>query len=95
MGDGLAGLLPYLQYSPLGLVVVVLLRLWTRAVADVRDERRDHERTQKALDAERAHRRRVEDELAEVKREVAALRAEVMATRAEVAGLRKQLGEVS
>ena len=86
MGDGLAGLLPYLQYSPLGIVVIVLLRLWTRAVADVRDERRDHERTQKALDAEREHRRRVEDEVASVRREVAALRA-------EIAGLRRQLGE--
>jgi len=88
VGDGLAGLLPYLQQAPLGVVVLYLLRLWTRAVADVRDERRDHERTQQQLDDERTRRRAVEDDMASVRREVAALRA-------EVAALRHQLGEAT
>lgn len=86
MGDGLAGVLPYVQQAPLGIVVIILLRLWARAVGDVRDERRDHERTQQALDGERERRRAVEDEVATVRREIAGLRA-------EVAALRRQLGE--
>jgi septal ring factor EnvC (AmiA/AmiB activator) len=86
VGDGLVALLPYLQATPLAIVVAVLLRLWNRAVRDVREERADHERTQQLLDAERERRRHVEDEVAAVKREVAA-------TRSEIAGLRRQLGE--
>jgi len=99
VGDGLAGLLPYLPGVPFAAATVVLFNLWRGSnrqhaetaaalVRDLRAERADHERTQQALDEERERRRKVEDEMAMVRREVAALRA-------EVAGLRHQLGEAT
>lgn len=77
MGDALTSLLPYLPGLPFGAAVVVLFRLWTSAVKDVRDERADHNRTQDALDAERDARRQLEDKVDMLTREVRSLTAEV------------------
>ena len=88
MGDTLAQLLPYLPGVPFAGAVVVLFRLWTSAVKDVRDERADHNRTQHQLDVERDLRRQVEDKMAAVTRELAGLRA-------EVAALNHQMGEAT
>jgi hypothetical protein len=86
VGDVLSSLLPYLPGVPFGAAVVVLFRLWTSAVRDVRDERADHNRTQDLLDVERAARRQVEDKVDVLTREVRHLTE-------EVARLRKAVGE--
>jgi hypothetical protein len=86
LGDVFIGLLPFLPGIPFGLALVVVYRLWTSAVTELRVERKDHAVTQRELDAERALRRQLEDKVDDLARGVRALKAEV--TR-----LRAQLGE--
>lgn len=87
-----------------GLVVLALRLAFSQrritADADARTERADkryddevraHQATQDLLDDERDRRRRIEDEMSELRQEVISLRREVEASRREVAALRRQL----
>jgi polyhydroxyalkanoate synthesis regulator phasin len=90
--DGLETLLP--GAGAVGVLAVVIgalikflvndRRQLTLADARYRAEVADHEITQKLLDEERTARRRVEDDLAAVRREVAALREQIERLRRQV-----------
>ncbi len=84
MGDVFGGLLPFLPGVPFSLALVVVYRLWTAAVKELRTERKDHSQTQQELDHERDSRRKVEDKVADLTREVRGLKAEVLRLRAQV-----------
>jgi len=86
VGDIFAGLLPYLPGLPFSVALVIVYRLWTATIKELRFERKDHAQTQRELDAERDARRKVEDKVDVLTREVAGLKA-------EVSRLRKLLGE--
>jgi hypothetical protein len=83
--DGLESLLAHLpDIGGLGAivaVVVIVIRMLAKADGRFNAEVRAHEETQQDLDDERAHRRRLEDEVGEVKRKVAALEDEVASLR--------------
>jgi septal ring factor EnvC (AmiA/AmiB activator) len=93
--DGLGPLLP--GAGAVGVLAVVIgalikflvndRRLLTLADARYKAEVADHEVTQKALDEERASRRKVEDNLAQVLREVARLRDEIQRLERQIAAL--------
>lgn len=74
-------------------LTVFAMRMLVKADARINDEaaryrqeKKDHEETERALDEERRLRRKVEDELSEVKRKVDALEAQVRYLTAQVAG---------
>lgn len=79
--DGLDSVLTHLPdiggLGAVAAVVVIALRMLARADNRYNAEVKAHEVTQRELDDERDGRRRLEDELGEVKRQVVALRHEV------------------
>ncbi len=91
MGDVFAGLLPFLPGLPFSVVLVVVYRLWTAAVKELRVERADHRHTQGELDEERDSRRKVEDKVDVLSREVRAQTAELTRQTTE---LTRQTAEV-
>lgn len=91
-GDLFAGLLPYLPGLPFSIALIVVYRLWTAAVKELRVERADHRHTQGELDAERESRRKVEDKVDLLSREVRAQTAEMSRQTGE---LSRQTGELS
>jgi septal ring factor EnvC (AmiA/AmiB activator) len=79
--DGLDSILTHLPdiggLGAVAAVVVIALRMLARADNRYNAEVKAHEETQRELDDERDGRRRLEDELGEVKRKLAALEYEV------------------
>lgn len=74
-------------------LVAILLRALIRSdrraddeAARYRREREEHAETEHELDEERDARRRVEDQLSEMRHEVRELRSEVRSLRAQIAG---------
>lgn len=87
--DGLDALLANLPglgaYGGFVVLLVLAVRMAVKSDGRYNAEVRDHEQTQQALDDERQRRRKVEEQLGEVRLEVQALRREVAALRAQIA----------
>jgi hypothetical protein len=87
--DGLEKVLSNLPslgaYGGFAVLLAMAVRMAWKSDARYNAEVDEHQQTQKALDDERDLRRRLEDDLGEVRREVQQLRAEVRGLRAQVA----------